>query len=86
VPVLLLQGGQDTIVDAQAQQQFCAHVNAGAVPPGRCTGWRLPAARHALLVERDDLRNPALAAVLSFYASVPASVQSSLAGNAQSLR
>ena len=69
VPVLLLQGGQDSIVQAQAQQQFCARVNAGATAPGRCTGWRLPAARHALLVERDDLRNPALAAVLTFYAA-----------------
>jgi len=65
VPVLLLQGEQDTVVEPAAQVEFCAHVNRSAVG-GRCTGWQVPGARHSLLVEADPLRTPALQAVLRF--------------------
>lgn len=64
VPVLVLQGGMDTVVENAAQQQFCAALNTAA--PGRCLGVVMPLARHGLLVERDDLRSPALATVLQF--------------------
>lgn len=67
VPVLLLQGGQDTVVENAAQQEFCDNVNRQPNAGGRCEGYVLPEARHALLVERDDLRTPALATILAFF-------------------
>lgn len=71
VPVLVLQGGEDVVVEPEAQQEFCASVNrsggAAVGGVGRCTGLRLPEARHGLLLEADRLRQPALARVLNFW-------------------
>jgi lysophospholipase len=78
VPVLLLQGGQDTVVEPDPQREFCKNVNTapeadpqsdGQAAPrtGRCLGLLLPTARHALLVEADRLRTPALLAILDFF-------------------
>lgn len=72
VPVLLLQGGEDTVVEPRAQEAFCEQVNVGKPPEarGRCTGLLIPEARHGLLVEVDRLRRPALVEILSSWERV----------------
>jgi lysophospholipase len=69
VPVMVLQGEQDVVVEPEAQREFCDNVNLGKTTDqrGRCTGWQLPGARHGLLVEIDRLRRPALIATLRFW-------------------
>ena len=79
IPVLLLQGGQDTIVEPLAQQEFCANVNTEG-GGGQCTGLRLPESRHALLIEADRLRVPALQTILHFFDTALASHRSRLQG------
>jgi len=77
VPVLLLQGGEDTVVEPRAQEAFCEQVNAGkpAEARGRCKGLLMPEARHGLLVEVDRLRRPALVEILSSWERVLAPPQ-----------
>ena len=69
VPVLLVNGGQDTVVETAAQLTFCANVNAArpTASAGRCVATTLPQARHSVLVEADIYRQPALARTLAFF-------------------
>lgn len=67
VPVLLIQGGRDTVVDPERQREFCANVNRHPNQAGSCSGYALPAARHAVFIESDPLRNAALSKILSFF-------------------
>lgn len=66
VPVLLLQGEADTVVKPGAQKQFCEHLNA-AGGAGYCVGRQVPQGRHALFIEADAYRVPALTRVLGFF-------------------
>jgi lysophospholipase len=68
-PTLILQAGDDTVVDNQAQDVFCLalqQANKGSCPSG------LPeiiaGARHELFFESDEYRNQALTKALAWFA------------------
>ncbi|MDM0075599.1 alpha/beta hydrolase [Variovorax sp. J2P1-59] len=65
VPVLLLQGENDKAVKPSAQKEFCDSLNK-AHGSGYCVGRTIPEAQHAVLIEKDSYRNPALSRVLQF--------------------
>jgi len=65
IPVLLLQGGDDSIVGADAQVEFCR-----TAP--RCKGFVIEKSFHAVFLEADTFRIPALTAVLDFFDHPPA--------------
>lgn len=66
VPVLLLQAGADSVVQARAQDRFHARLNA--IHPDSCTLIRIEGARHELFVEADAYRTPAIERILAFLA------------------
>ena len=65
IPVLLLQGAEDTVVNPEKQVEFCDRLNASA--PGHCIGLVVPGGRHGLLLEEDAYRQLTLAKTLSFF-------------------
>ena len=65
IPVLILQAGRDTAVSNRAQREFCDRMAEGK---GRCVAYVLPDAYHAIFLEEDDLRTPALTKILDFFA------------------
>jgi len=71
LPVLLLQGGSDTVVEPRAQREFCRHLNQ-AHGAGYCVGRTVPQALHSLFIEADAYRVPALQRVLGFFDCVRA--------------
>jgi len=62
-PLLLLQAGSDSVVDNAAQDEFCTKVSCEGGKPLRIEG-----AWHELFIEADDKRQPALSAMLDFFA------------------
>ncbi|MGL6336466.1 alpha/beta fold hydrolase [Aeromonas jandaei] len=62
-PLLLLQAGNDSVVDNAAQDAFCSKANCEGGKPLRIEG-----AWHELFIESDDKRQPALTAMLDFFA------------------
>ncbi|MBS4696854.1 alpha/beta fold hydrolase [Aeromonas allosaccharophila] len=62
-PLLVLQAGDDKIVDNAAQDRFCTLSKCEGGKPLRIEG-----AWHELLMETDDKRQPALTAMAEFFA------------------
>lgn len=62
IPVLLLQSSKDTAVRAEGQLEFCNRAKAGI-----CEPWVVEQAYHALFIEADTFRIPALTKVLDFF-------------------
>jgi len=63
IPVLLLQASRDTAVRADGQVEFCSRVQR----PGVCQPWIVEQAYHAVFIEADTFRIPALTKVLDFF-------------------
>ena len=63
IPLLLLQAGNDSVVDNAAQDAFCTKARCEGGKPLRIEG-----AWHELFIESDDKRQPALTAMLDFFA------------------
>jgi lysophospholipase len=59
IPVLMLQAGRDARVEPRGQDEACARM-------GDCTRVRFPEARHEILMERDRIRDRALAEIRAF--------------------
>lgn len=67
-PILVMQAGEDTIVDNNAQDEFCQqlHVlNTKVCPNGKPL--LIKGAKHELFFEQDQYRNKAIAAALSWF-------------------
>ncbi|MBQ0942272.1 alpha/beta fold hydrolase [Ideonella sp. 4Y16] len=69
VPMLVLQGTQDKVVEPGAQREFCQNVNQGKARP-LCTLRTVADGRHALLIERDEIRRPVLGQTMGFFQCV----------------
>lgn len=69
VPVLVFQGEKDSVVNGEGQQEFCRQVNTGKKEPV-CKLIVVPNGRHALHIERDEIRRPVLGRALRFMACV----------------
>ena len=62
-PLLVLQAGDDGVVDNAAQDRFCTIAKCEGGKPLRIEG-----AWHELFIESDDKRQPALTAMVDFFA------------------
>ncbi|WP_286263422.1 alpha/beta fold hydrolase [Thalassotalea atypica] len=68
IPTLVLQAGNDTVVDNDAQNEFCQALHAAM--PESCphgTPTVIPGALHELFFEQDQYRDQAMSAVLKWF-------------------
>ncbi len=68
IPVLLLQAGSDSVVDPQAQEEFCDNLARGGKQT--CNGGGpvvIERAKHEMFIESDEYRRPVLEHILNFF-------------------
>lgn len=70
-PILILQAGQEQVVDNQGHREICDRIGK------LCRIQNLPQARHEILMEKDSVRDQALASTLQFFAMGERAVNSS---------
>jgi len=63
-PLLLLQAGEESVVDNNAQALFCQEMIAADQP---CESRMIAGARHEILFEQDRMRAEALEAITTFF-------------------
>ena len=61
IPLLILRGSADEIVNPDAEDVFCKNVS------GTCSGYEIKGAWHELLVEKDSYRVEVVSALLTFF-------------------
>ncbi|MGL5006011.1 MAG: lysophospholipase L2 [Plesiomonas sp.] len=66
-PLLLLQGGDDTVVDNQTHRAFCEVMQQANHPCANGSPITIQGAHHELLFEQDAMRKQALQYVLNFF-------------------
>ena len=64
IPVLLLNAGEDKIVNKEPQEAFCKNIGK------HCTAYTMDGAYHELFVEKDSIREKVLTAVLDFISKI----------------
>jgi len=64
IPVLLIQGGADSVVTPQAQEEFCKRAQP------YCKGITIEGAKHEMFIEKDIYREKLLSAILDFIAKI----------------
>ena len=67
-PLLLLQAGEDRVVDNRSQDLFCAAMAQAGHP---CETRVIKEARHEILFEKDAMRAEALNALVDFFEAHP---------------
>lgn len=67
-PLLLLQAGEEKVVDNRAQDLFCQTMTAAGQPCSEGKPVVIAGARHEILFEKDRMRAEALESILTFFA------------------
>ena len=63
-PVLILQAGDDSVIDNRAHRLYCTQKQHSKTP---CQLITIPGARHELFIEKDEVRAQAIQNIVDFF-------------------